>query len=74
MYPSMHWAGSVYPSMHWAGDVSQHALGRGVCKGGDQRQTPPGPEADTLPPADTTEYGQQAGGTHPTGMHSCLNE
>ena len=43
-----------------------------------------GPEADTpqadtplpnacwdTPPADTTGYGQQAGGTHPTGMHSC---
>ena len=23
-------------------------------------------------PADTTGYGQQAGGSHPTGMHSCL--
>ena len=23
------------------------------------------------PPADTTRYGQWAGGTHPTGMHSC---
>ena len=22
-------------------------------------------------PSDTTEYGQQAGGTHPTGMHTC---
>ena len=24
------------------------------------------------PPRDTTGYGQQAGGTHPTGMHSCV--
>ena len=24
-------------------------------------------------PLDTTGYGQRAGGTHPTGMHSCLN-
>ena len=24
------------------------------------------------PPADTTRCGQWAGGTHPTGMHSCL--
>ena len=24
------------------------------------------------PPSDTTVYGQRAGGTHPTGMHSCL--
>ena len=23
-------------------------------------------------PADTTGYGQQTGGTHPTGMHTCL--
>ena len=22
-------------------------------------------------PSDTTGYGQRAGGTHPTGMHSC---
>ena len=22
---------------------------------------------------DTTRYGQRAGGTHPTGMHSCVN-
>ena len=37
--------------------------------------------ADTLParhlpwadnPSDTTGYGQQAGGTHPTGMHTCF--
>ena len=25
-----------------------------------------------LTPLDTTGYGKQAGGTHPTGMHSCL--
>ena len=25
-----------------------------------------------LPPSDTTAYGQQAGGTHPTWMHSCF--
>ena len=24
-----------------------------------------------MPPADTMRYGQRAGGTHPTGMHSC---
>ena len=50
----------------------------------DQRQTPPGadtppgPEADTplgpdTPPAvHAVRYGQQAGGTHPTGMHTCF--
>ena len=26
----------------------------------------------TPPPSDTTGYGQRAGGTHPTIMHSCL--
>ena len=25
------------------------------------------------PPPDTIGYGQQAGGTHPTGMHTCFN-
>ena len=34
------------------------------------------PQADTpllgrYPPLDTTGYGQKAGGTHPTGMHTC---
>ena len=28
--------------------------------------------ADPPPPLDTTGYSQQAGGTHPTGVHSCL--
>ena len=36
---------------------------RGVCIGGGVAQTPP--------PSDTTGYSQQAGGTHPTGIHSC---
>ena len=39
-------------------------------------QTPPLSSAGihTHPPSlvDTTGYGQQAGGTHPTGMHSCF--
>ena len=43
---------------------------------------PPGrhPQADTPtpgrhPPAQCRlGYGQQAGGTHPTGMHSCLDQ
>ena len=39
----------------------------------DQRQTTPGPEADPPPFAVYAgRYGQQAGGTHPTGMQSCL--
>ena len=31
-----------------------------------------GQGADPPPPSDCTGYGQWAGGTHPTGMHSCL--
>ena len=27
--------------------------------------------SQTPPPPDTTGYGQRAGGTHPTGIHSC---
>ena len=45
-----------------------------------EAEPPPGPEADTLqtrgrPPLEPVHigrYGQQAGGTHPTGMHTCL--
>ena len=33
------------------------------------RQTSPG---QTPPVPNTTGYGQQAGGTHPTGMHTCF--
>ena len=67
--------------------VSQHALGGGVCLPGGCLPgrvsarggvclgggAPPGPEADTTPTTpDTTGNGQQAGGTHPTEVHSCL--
>ena len=35
-------------------------------------QTPPLPSAEIHPPAQCMlGYGQQAGGMHPTGMHSC---
>ena len=39
-----------------------------------QRQTPLDPEADTPPPPPLSpvEMATEAGGTHPTGMHSCL--
>ena len=36
----------------------------------DQRQTPPG---QTPPAQCMLGYGQQAGGTHPTGMHSFVD-
>ena len=52
--------GGWLPSMyHWS-----HNRG-GVCLWGLWGQTP----RDAW---DTTGYGQQAGGMHPTGMHSCL--
>ena len=63
----------VYPSMHWAGGSSQGVFAQrgclpgGVCPLGGQR---PRPEANT-PHPDTMGYGQQAGGTYPTGMHYC---
>ena len=34
------------------------------------RQTPPPLGRHPIPPLDTTGYGQQAGGTHPTGIHT----
>ena len=48
----------------------------------DQRHTPPGPEAhppgpEAHPSAQAVHagrYGQQAGGTHPTGMYTCWIE
>ena len=41
----------------------------------DQRQKPPQdqtPPEQTPPTVHAGRYGQQAGGTHPTGMHTCL--
>ena len=39
-------------------------MGGGICIQGGWADTPP-------PKSDSTEYGQRAGGAHPTGMHSC---
>ena len=33
----------------------------------------PIPQPCMPPPAKPTRYGQSAGGTHPTGMHSCYD-
>ena len=56
----------VCHSVH-RGCVSQHSWGRPPLQGRHAlpRQTPP-------PHSDTTWYSQQVGGTHPTGMHTCL--
>ena len=62
---------------------SVHREGRGClphCMLGytppDQRQTPPldqtPPQVADTPAVHAGRYGQQAGGTHPTGMHSCV--
>ena len=57
----------------WAGTTAGrytpqqvHPLGRYIPPAGT-------PRAGTPPPQCILGYGQQAGGTHPTGMHSCLN-
>ena len=70
-------------TLHWGVVVSQHALQvsrstpRGEVEGSDQGRFSPGPHGggcipactDTDPPTATA-----AGGTHPTGMHSCLED
>ena len=38
-----------------------------------QEQTPPCPDQTPPGAVHAGRYGQQAGGTHPTGVHSCLN-
>ena len=55
-----------------------HSVPRGICLSAcwdtsPQEQTPLSPPgADTPPGAvHAGRYGQQAGGTHPTGMHTC---
>ena len=64
---------SVSHSVHRGGCASQHAMGQTP-----PGQTPPGrhPHPGQTPPGrhplDTTVYGQQVGGTHPTGMHTCF--
>ena len=71
------------PGKHPSG---RHPLGRHSLGRHHPRQTPilgrnplcrhplgqTSPQADTLlPPSDNMAYGQPAGGTHPTGMHTC---
>ena len=48
------------PSMHHSSQYQGFCL-LGVCIKADPSPSPPG-------------YGQQAGGTHPTGMHSCYKQ
>ena len=46
------------------GSVSRGSTSRGVCIQGDWTDPPP--------PLNIPLYGQQAGGLHPTGMHTYL--
>ena len=73
--PSAHWG--VYPNMQWGrGCVSQNGMGQGVFtqRGVSAwRCLPSGcttPVRHPLRP--TSEKATEVGGTHPTGMHSCL--
>ena len=55
----------------WLPGIHRRSYDQGVCieDGGSASR---GGWADPPPPPQsTTGYGQQAGGTHPTGMHSC---
>ena len=57
--------GGVYSSMQWEGGVSQHAMGQG---GGRHPPWTDHPRQISHPLRETAT---EAGGTHPTGMHSC---
>ena len=83
---SVHRAGGVCPIACWdapsprpeAHPSGRHSLGRHPCPPPPQRTPRADPPLDRHPPGKTPPaqcmlgYGQQAGGTHPTGMHSCL--
>ena len=69
---SVHW--ELYPSMQW--DQRQTSPPREQTPLQDQRQTLPTPLKEQTPPppgaVHAGRYRQQAGGTHPTGMHTCF--
>ena len=68
---SVHRGEDVYPSMQWAGRcVSGDAMGGSAS--GSRGCTPLGwPPADTPLGRHSPETATEAGGTHPTAMHSC---
>ena len=61
--------------------LAEWSASRGVCIRGDSASRGVGLRPGgvciqggwTEPPSATTGYGQQAGGTHAIGMHSCFN-
>ena len=62
--------------LHRGGPASEWVcIGGGLHPGGPNPGGGPASRGvgQTPPQLDTTRYGQRAGGTHPTGMHSCLN-
>ena len=63
--------GGVCPSACWDAHTPPRTRGRHPPR--PEAGNPPGPEAGTPPGAvHAGRYGQQAGGTHPTRMHSCF--
>ena len=63
--PSVHGgAGGVGFPACITGHMTGGSASGGVCIQGGGLGTPR--------PSDTTGYGQRAGGTHPTGIHSCF--
>ena len=80
--------GGVYLSMHWTGVVPQHAMGRSRlsregclprrgCLGGNVHLSRPRgrhPQTQGQTPSPLPAMTIEAGGTHPTEMHSCVCE
>ena len=84
VYSSIQRARGVYPSMQWAGGCTpigrhsialgrhppgRHAPGQTPPLGRHPPQTPPGKHPLGRHPFETAT---EAGGKHPTGMHSCV--
>ena len=63
--------GGVHPYRGIQGVCIQWGGGGGGSASRWKRDLHPGGLGRPPPPSDTMGYGQQAGGTHPTGMHSC---
>ena len=64
--PSLPPAIEVWGKVIFSQALSLGPMEGGVCIQGGLGRNPP--------PSDTTRYGQRADGTHPTGMHSCLEQ
>ena len=73
MAGDVHGRGRVYQGGAWQGGVHGRGIhGRGACVVGGMCGRGHAYHAHPLPDTTATAYGLRAGGTHPTGMHSCL--